>query len=107
MWVYTLLFTFFKGVLSKQIGRILFNYTNWEDNIGNSMTIKECVEAFHIWRENSVRQNKWLPEIGWHWAKDKGVKYKARFSLRLEDWKCSIIRVLNFSLIFIWHNPSK
>lgn len=69
------------------------------NKIGHSMIRKEWTDVFHIWREDSVRHNNWLPEAGWCGAKKEGVKYHGSFkvwiSRILEDLKCQKI-VLNF-----------
>ena len=49
------------------------------NKIGNTMTRREWTDAFHIQREDSVRRNNCLPEVGWCGAKEEGVKYKGRF----------------------------
>lgn len=64
--------------------------------MGDNIRRKEWVNAFYIWKENSIRQTMQFPEIGWYWAKEKYVKYKVRFrnwiTRTLEDWKCSVRR---------------
>lgn len=34
------------------------------NKIGHSMIKRKWTDVFHIWREDSVRHNNWLPEAG-------------------------------------------